>query len=101
MPETSQEHSVSGGNRLGRGKALVFGIGLARLEAVVEVAEVAEEAGEQVASSSGVSIACHATTVTTSSGTGGEAQCGECPQVADSGEARVRSQTTMLVPDSR
>jgi hypothetical protein len=98
MPETSQEHSVSGGNRLGRGKALVFGIGLARLEAVVEVAE---EAGEQVASSSGVSIACHATTVTTSSGTGGEAQCGECPQVADSGEARVRSQTTMLVPDSR
>jgi hypothetical protein len=89
---------VSGGNRLGRGKALVFGIGLARLEAVVEVAE---EAGEQVASSSGVSIACHATTVTTSSGTGGEAQCGECPQVADSGEARVRSQTTMLVPDSR
>jgi hypothetical protein len=98
MPETSQEHSVSGGNRLGRGKALVFGIGLARLEAVVEVAE---EAGEQVASSSGVSIACHATTVTTSSGTGGEAQCGECPQVADSGEGRVRSQTTMLVPDSR
>jgi hypothetical protein len=89
---------VSGGNRLGRGKALVFGIGLARLEAVVEVAE---EAGEQVASSSGVSIACHATTVTTSSGTGGEAQCGECPQVADSGEGRVRSQTTMLVPDSR
>jgi hypothetical protein len=98
MPETSQEHSVSGGNRLGRGKALVFGIGLARREAVVEVAE---EAGEQVASSSGVSIACHATTVTTSSGTGGEAQCGECPQVADSGEGRVRSQTTMLVPDSR
>ena len=58
--ETSQEHSVSGGNRLGCRKGLVFGIGLAGLEAVVEAAE---EAIEQVALCGGVPITDHAAAV--------------------------------------
>ena len=65
--ETSQEHSLSSSNRLGCREGLIFGIGLARLEAVVEAAE---EAVEQVALCGGVPITGHATPVVVSSGTG-------------------------------
>src|SRR6266542_113290 len=58
--ETSQEHSLSSGNRVGCREGLVFGIGLPGLEAVVEAAE---EAVEQVALRGGVSIAGHAAPV--------------------------------------
>ncbi len=46
---------------------MMFGIGLSRLEAVVEAAQ---EAIEQVAVCGGVPIACHAAPVVVSSGTG-------------------------------
>jgi hypothetical protein len=65
--ETSQEHSLSSSNWLSHRKGLSLRIGLARLEAVVEAAE---EAVEQVALCSGVSIAGHAAPVVVSSGTG-------------------------------
>jgi Transposase len=53
-PETSHEHSLSSGNRVGCREGLVFGVGLARLDAVVEQAR---QAIEQVALRLGVPIA--------------------------------------------
>ena len=77
---------MSSGNLLDCRKGLVFGIGLTGLEAVVEAPQ---EAVEQVALRGSVPIAGHAPSVVVSSGTGGEAQSGEGPEVADGGEALV------------
>ena len=65
--ETSQEHSLSSSNLVGCREGLIFDIGLAGLEAVVEAAE---EAVEEVTLRGGVSIAGHTPSVVVGPGTG-------------------------------
>jgi hypothetical protein len=74
---------VSSSNLVGCRERLFFDIDRACLEAVVEAAQ---EAVEEIALCSSMSIAGETPTVVVGSSTGGEADRSEGPQIADRGQ---------------